>query len=53
MDIDIEFYVKMIKQHEEQGLSFNERQQFWEAYRKRQQGLDEETGFDMSRFAGK
>jgi hypothetical protein len=53
MDIDIEYYVRMIKLHEEQRLSFNERQEFWETYRKKQQGLDEETGFDMSRFAGK
>ena len=53
MDIDIEYYVRMIKKHEELRLSTNQRQAFWEEYRKKQQGLDEETGFNMSRFAGK
>lgn len=51
MEIDVEYYVKMLKLHEEQRLSFNERQQFWEEYRKKQRKLDEETSFDMSRFS--
>lgn len=51
MDIDVEYYVKMLKLHEEQRLSFNERQKFWEEYRKQQRKLDEETSFDMSRFS--
>lgn len=51
MEIDVEYYVKMLKLHEEQNLSTNERQQFWEEYRKRQRKLDEETSFDMHRFS--
>lgn len=51
MDIDVEYYVKILKLHEEQRLSFNERQKFWEEYRKQQRKLDEETSFDMSRFS--
>ncbi len=51
MELDMEFYVNQIKKHEELRLSTNQRQAFWEAYRKKQQGLDEETGFDMSRFS--
>lgn len=51
MDIDVEYYVKMLKLHEEQRLSFNERQKFWEEYRKQQRKLDEETSFNMSRFS--
>ena len=37
MNIDVEYYVKMIKIHEQQRLSFNERMKFWEEYRKRQE----------------
>jgi len=51
MELDMEFYVHKIKEHEELRLSTNQRQAFWEAYNKRQQGLDEETGFDMSKFS--
>ena len=51
MEIDVEYYVKMLKLHEEQRLSFNERQTFWEQYRKQQRKLDEETSFNMSRFS--
>lgn len=51
MELDIEFYISQIKKHEELRLSTNERQAFWITYRKKQQGLDEETGFDMGRFS--
>ena len=51
MELDMEFYVHKIKEHEELRLSTNQRQAFWEAYRRQQQGLDEETGFDMSKFS--
>lgn len=50
MDLDIEFYVKKIQEHEEQRLSTNERQKFWEEYKKSQRKLDEETSFNMSKF---
>ena len=50
MKIDVQYYVQKLKEHEEQRLSFNERQKFWEDYRKRQRKLDEETSFDMNRF---
>ena len=54
MELDIEFYVQKIKEHEEKRLSTNERQAFWIAYRMSmllENSLDEETGFDMGRFS--
>tara|TARA_B100001093_G_scaffold69078_1_gene59481 strand:- start:353 stop:550 length:198 start_codon:yes stop_codon:yes gene_type:complete len=54
MELDIEFYVQKIKEHEEKRLSTNERQAFWIAYRLAmllENSLDEETGFDMSKFS--
>jgi hypothetical protein len=50
MKVDVQYYVKVIKEHEEKRLSTNERQRFWEEYRKQQRKLDEETSFNMSRF---
>jgi len=32
--IDIEHYVKKIKEHEEKRLSFNERMEYWKNYAK-------------------
>jgi hypothetical protein len=51
MQVDVEYYVKVLKEHEVTRTSTNERQQFWDQYRKRQRNLDEETGFDMNRFS--
>lgn len=43
-------YVKMIKLHEEQRLSTNERNKYWKTYfRKTQQGRAE-TSWDMNKF---
>jgi|TARA_B100001094_G_scaffold203971_1_gene197897 hypothetical protein len=32
--VPIEHYVKKLKEHEEKGLSFNERMAYWEEYKK-------------------
>ena len=33
MELDINFYVKKIKEHEAKRLSFNERMAFWTKYK--------------------
>ena len=47
--MDIKYYVKKYKEHEEQRLSTNERNAFWKQYNK--QELDSETSFDMGRYS--
>ena len=48
--MDIEYYVKKYKEHEEKQLSTNERNAFWKTYKKYLRNKDSETGFDMNKF---
>lgn len=41
MTVDVEYYVEVIKRHEQQRLSTTERQKFWEDYKKQQVQLNE------------
>lgn len=40
--IDIQHYVKKLKEHEQQRLSFNERMNYWKNYRE----INKETQFE-------
>ena len=48
--MDIEHYVKKYKEHEQQRLSTNERNDYWNQYTKSQKQLDPETSFDMGKY---
>lgn len=49
--LDIEHYVKMIKEHEAKRLSFNERQAYWKSYfNEGKNTVGTDAGFDMSKF---
>jgi len=34
VEVPLEHYIKMIKEHEEKALSWNERQKYWEEYKR-------------------
>jgi hypothetical protein len=48
-EIDIEHYVRVMKEHEARRASFNERQEYWTKYNNKKK-TDPETGFDMNDF---
>jgi hypothetical protein len=48
--MDIEHYVKKYKEHEQQRLSTNERNDYWKQYTKSQKQLDPETSFNMGEY---
>lgn len=46
--MDIEYYVKKLKEHEANRTSTNERNEFWRKHSNRE--LDPETSFNMDKF---
>ena len=47
---DLKVYIEMHKENERLRLSFNERQERWEEYKKSKTPKRTETSFDMSKF---